>query len=333
MSAREIRVVFPALALAVLVIFAEFSWLRNRHQAEHVAWANERVEQKIAAARGHLSKQHWNEAIHELEDALDVEEATNRDAIAPVLEQARRGQAEALLDAAGIALEHRRPKEALRLLRAYLAHPQAGSPDRARLLRDDLERAFSEDEAVQLPSRLSDEALAVFAETGQLTVDDGLHTEATRFFFRETLRRNVVQERRKRKAQHEVARLSEKRLAAEQTRRIVRLRVTPAFLSLSTFLTRAQEQLREQQQLLSRQQAELADLFRALGVNSAVEQQQIRADLLDRQTFADMRKQVERKRSEVKDAFRDEPGFNRADAELFDLLVDQEVDNLLKMLP
>jgi hypothetical protein len=329
----RLRIVILIVVFAVLLILVECTWLQRRRQAQRIAWANAQVEQKVAAARIHLQEQHWNEAIRELEDALDVEGATNGNIVDPVLEKARRGQAEALLDAASIALAHRRPDDALRLLRAYLAHPQAGRLDRACLLRDDLERALSDDEAMRLLMRLSDEALTLFAEKGQLTVDDGLHTEATRLFFQETLRRNVAKERQKRQAQREVARLSEERRAAEQARRIARLRKAPAFHSLSTFLAQMQEQLRDQQLRALRQKAELERLFQILGVNDAVEQEQIRADLLDRQTPADIREQIERKRTEVKHTYRDDPQFHRANGALFDQLVDQEVDKFLKMLP
>jgi hypothetical protein len=329
----RVRIHAPTLVLAALLILVECAWLQGRRQAQRIAWANEQVEQKIAAARLQLHKQHWNDAIRELEDARDVEGATNGNLIDPVWEEARRGQAEALLDAVGIALTHRHPGDALRLLRAYLAHPQAGRLDRARLLFDELERALSDDEAAQLLATLSDEALTVFVEKGQLTVEDGPHTETIRAFFQETLRRNVAKEMRKREAQREVARLTEEHRAADRTRRIARLRNSPAFHSLSTFLAQTQEQFREQQQLASRQEAELENLFRGLGVKDAAEQEQIRTDLLDRQTPSRIREQIERKRAELKRAYRNDTQFHRADGELFDQLVDQEVDKFLKMLP
>jgi hypothetical protein len=320
------------MMLAALLILAEYKWLRGRQQEQSIARANQRVQDKIAAARVHLAEQHWDKAIRQLEDALDVEEATNRDSVIPVLDEARRGQAEGLWDAAGIALAHRRTADALRLLRAYLAHPQAGHLDRARSMRDEIERALSDDEAARFLARLSDEALTVFAEKGQLTVDDSMQTTATRAIFQETLRRNVPAEWRKREAQREVARLTAERRAAEHARRIARLRATPAFHSLSTFLAQKREQLRDQQQLASRQDAEFTALFRQLGVNDAAEQEQIRSDLLDHQAPADIREQIERKRAEVKHAYRKGPEFNPVDAELFDLLVDQEVNHALKML-
>jgi hypothetical protein len=331
MSARSIpwKIVVPSLVLAALLIFAEYTWLREHQQAKRIARANQLVEDKIATARGYLREQHWNEAIRELGCALEVEGATNGDTVHPLLEEARRGQAEALLDAAGIALSYGRLEDAQRLLRAYLAHPQAVRLDQARLLRDDLERALSDEEAARLLARLSDEALRIFADKGQLTVDDGLHTEAARFFFQETLRRNMAKETRRREAQREVARLTAERQAAEHARRIARLRATPAFHSLSSFLSRTREQLRDQQQLASRQEAELRVLFQQFGVKDPAEQEQIRADLLDRRTPADLREQIERKRTEVKRAYRNEPQFNRADGKLFDQLVDQEVDKFL----
>ena len=327
------KIVIPSMVFAALLVLAEFVWLRGRQQAQRTARANEQVEEKIASARSLLREQHWNEAIHELESALDVEGATNGDTVYPLLNEARRGQAEALLDAAGIALAHRRVDDAQRLLRAYLAHSHAGRLDSARLLRDDLERALSDDEASRLLARLSEEELSVLAEKGQLTVDDGLHTEATRFFFQETLRRNVAKELRKRDAQREVARKTAFRRAAERARRIERLRSTSAFQSLATFLDRTLKQLHEQQQLASRQEAELRELFQALDVNDVEEQEKLRAGLLERPPQTNIREQIEHKRAEVKRAYRTEPGFSRSDGELFDRLVDQEVGRFLKTLP
>ncbi|HZV05916.1 MAG TPA: hypothetical protein VE999_12630 [Gemmataceae bacterium] len=326
------KILVGTTALAALLILAEYRWLRGRQQAQSIAWANQQVQDKIAAARVHLAEQKWDKAIRQLEDALDVEEATIRDTVIPVLEEARRGQAEGLWDAAGIALAHRRIGDALRLLRVYLAHPHAGHLDRARSLRDEIERALSDDEAARFLARLSDETLAVFAEKGQLTVDDGMLTAATRALFQESLRRNVPAEWRKREAQREVARLTAERRAAQRARRIAHLRATPAFHSLTAFLDQMHQQLRDQQQLASRQDAEFTALFRQLGVTDPAEKEQIRSDLLDHQSPAAIQEQIERKRSEVKHAYRKEPEFNPSDGELFDQLVDQEVDKTLKML-
>jgi hypothetical protein len=172
-------------------------------------------------------------------------------------------------------------------------------------------------------AHLSDEALSVFEKSGQLVEEDGLHTTKAREIFKDTLRRNLASEQRKREARREIERLAVERRAMEQAQRIARLRDTPAFRDLSAFIARTREQSRD------RQEADLDQLFQQLGVNDATEQAAIRADLRgDNERAA----AVDRKRAEVKRAYRASPHFNAADAELFDQLVDQELDKLLKML-
>jgi hypothetical protein len=327
------KMLLVTIALAGVLIGVEFVWLRWRQEARTAAWANEQVREQIAAARAHLAEQHWDEAIRHLEDALTEEKSTNRAEILPVLEEAQRGQAEAMLASAGVAARHKNTADALRLLHAYLAHPQATHLDRARQLRDDLERALSDEEAARLLARLSDEALAIFAEQGQMTESDGLHTAAHAVFV-DTLRRNVPHELRKRAARREVARLSEERHAAERARRIARLRGTPSFQSLTAFLERTREEFRTQQQLGQRQDKELGELFQELGVNDAAEKERFRSDLLGRESPADFRVLMERQRAESKRAYRNSADFRAADQELFEQLVDQELDKLLrKILP
>lgn len=327
------KFVATAIVLAVLLLAAECVWLCERRRVRNVAWANEQVQEKMAAARVHLAEQHWPEAIQQLADALDVPKATHRGEVLAVLEEARRGQAETLLEAAGLAVAHRQTAEALHLLHAYLTSPHAEHPDRARLLRDDLERALSDDEASHLLARLSDEALTVFLDKGQLAEDDGLHTSATRAIFQETLRRNAAKEVQRREARREVARLTELRRAADQERRRAHLRAAPAFQALKAFLAQTLEESRAAQKLVQEQEAELSKLFQQLGINDAAEQEKFRADFLSRNKPANFREQVERKRTEVKRSFRDAPEFQADDRQLFEQLVDQEVDAFLKMLP
>lgn len=318
--------------LALVLLVSEYCWLRARREAAAMAQANEGVADKIATARAHLALQHWDEAIHHLEDALAMEKATNRDEARPVLAQARQGQADALLDAAGSAILRKDSARAFRLLRAYLAHPSAADPDRARRLREDLERATSDDEAVQMLEHLSDEALEIFARRGQLTEDDGLHTVGARAIFQDTLRRHLPKELRKRAAQREIERLAAERRAAQRARQIARLRQTPAFRSLSAFAAQTLAQLREQEQSAQQQETALALLFQQFRVNDPAEQRAIRADLLERGDRNDLAKSVDRKRAEVKRAYRSSPEYDAADHGLFDQLVDRELDNLLTAL-
>lgn len=327
------KILLITITLAGVLIGVEFVWLRGRQEARTTAWANEQVREKIDVARAYLAEQHWDEAIRHLEDALAEEQATNRAEVHPVLEEAHRGQAETMLEAAGVAARHKNTADALRLLHAYLTHPQATHLDRARQLRDELERALSDEEAARLLAQLSDEVLTLFAEQRQLTESDGLHTAAAHAVFVDTLRRNVPHELQKRAARREVARLSEERRAAERTRRIARLRDTPSFQSLIAFLEQTREEFRTQHQLGQRQEQELGELFQELGVNDAAEKERFRSDLLGRESLVDFRTIVERKRAESKRTYRNSTDFQAADQELFDQLVDQEVDKLLKMLP
>jgi hypothetical protein len=320
---RHSWIVFIAFVLAIGFILTEYSWLRARRAAQIIARANERVEDEIETARAHLAAQHWDEAILHLEDALAVDRATNHAEARPVLDEARRGQADALLEAAGLAVAHKDAAGALRLLHAYLAHPHATNPERARLLRDDLARATSDDEAAHLLARLSDEALGVFEKRGQLVEEDGLHTATAREIFKDTLQRNLARELRKREARREIERLATERRAVEHAQRIARLRDTPAFRELSAFIARTLEQSRD------RQEADLDQLFQQFGVNDAAEQAAIRADL---RGDSERAAAVDRKRAEIKRTYRASPHFNAADAELFDQLVDQELDKLLKVL-
>ena len=330
-SPRRAWIISATAALAVALIATEYLWLRARREAWKTAVANERVAEQIATARARMAAQHWDEAIRHLEDALAVDQATNRDEAHPLLEEARREQADSLLDAAGLALAHKDSDGALHLLRAYLAHPQATKLDRARLLRDDLDRAVSDDEATRLLAHLSDDALNLFAKRGQLTEADGIHTTAAREIFKDTLRRNLTREVRKREARREIERLADQRRADERVQRIAQLRETPAFRDLSTFITQMREQSRDREETARRREAELKQLFDQLKVNDPAEQAEIRADLLGKDKRA-APAAVERKRTEIKRAYRASPQFNAADGELFDRLVDEELDKLLKML-
>ncbi|HEY7427674.1 MAG TPA: hypothetical protein VH682_25815 [Gemmataceae bacterium] len=321
------------LILAGGLLLAEYLWLRARHTAQTLAQANERVGDEIETARAHLAVQHWDEAVRHLEDALAVDRATNRAEVRPLLDEARRGQADALLEAAGLAVAHKDSAGALRLLHAYLAHPHAKDPERARLLSDDLARATSDDEAARLLARLSDDALNLFEKRGQLVEEDGIHLASARTIFKDTLRRNLTRELQRREVRREVERLTAERRAAERARRIARLRDTPVFRELSAFIAQTLEQSRDRQELARRQEVDLGQLFQQLGVNDPAEQAQIRADLMGREERSGITASVERKRAEIKRAYRASPEFREADGELFDRQVDQELDKLLKMLP
>jgi hypothetical protein len=328
---RPSRISVIVLLLLISLLAAEYVWLRARQDRWAVAQANERVEAKVETARAHLVAQHWDEAIRHLEDALTVERATNRDEARPLLDQARCGQADALLEAARLAIARRDSADALRLLRAYAVHPQATELERARLLNNELRRATDHEEAVRLLARLSDDALALFAQQGQLTEDGEWHTEGIREVFKDTVNRRLPQELKRRQAKQEFERRTAERRAAERERRIARLRETPTFRDVVAFAAQTRDAYREQQQLSERQQMDLRQLFRQLGVKDPQEQAAIRADLMGGDTLATLRKSIERKRAEFKRSFRAAPDFTEGDRPLFDQLVDAELNPLVAL--
>jgi hypothetical protein len=339
-SSRQPRSQTWAFRIAILggiaLLIGEFSYLRlrqiSREEARAVASANDLVAAKIETARAHIALQHWDQAIRHLEDALALEWATNRDEARSLLEQAQKGQADALLDAAGTAIAHKDSLAALRLLHAYLAHPRAGKPDRAESLCEELEYAASDEEAARRLEHLSDDALALFQESGLLTEETSIRTAAVQEIFKETLRRNLGKELERRQAKCEAERRAAERRAAERARQTARLRNTPTFRALSAFISQTLVQARDRRELARRQEAALLQLFQQLGVSDPDEQAKVRANLMDGDGLNGIAESVDHQRTEIKRAYRASPEFDEADRGLFDELVDQELDNLLKVL-
>jgi hypothetical protein len=324
------RKVIVALLGCLTLAGGEYWYLHQRQEEQAVALANEVVAAKMEAARAHMARDHWNEAILALTEARAAHKATTHDQIDALLTTARQGQAAALLQAAEAAVAGKDAAAALRLLREYLDHPNATQPERATRLRDEIERAVSREKAVALLAGLSDDDLALFAEQGQLAETDDIRTEGVREIFKDTLRKNLDREQQKRQAKRDRERLAAERLAAERARQVARLRDTPAFRGLIAFVARTRAQHREREELARRQKMAMAQLFRQLNVNDPAEQEKIRADLEGRGDTRAIIDAVDKKRAEVKRAYRDSADFNPADRALFDQLVDQELDALLK---
>ncbi len=113
---------------------------------------------------------------------------------------------------------------------------------------------------------------------------------------------------------------------------MARLRNTPTFRALSTFASQTLSQAHDRQQLARRQEAALTQLFQQLGVNDRDEQAKIRANLLERNGPDPLAEAVEHQRTEAKRTYRAAPEFEESNRELFDQLVDRELDELLKAL-
>jgi hypothetical protein len=325
-----------AILLGIALLIGEFSYLLSRQisreEARAIASADELVAARTETARAHMALQRWDQAVYHLKEALAQERATNRDETRSLLEQAQKGQADALFDAAGIAIAHKDASAALRLLRAYLAHPRASKTERAEMLCEEIAFAASDEEAARRLEHLSEDALALFRERGHLAEDDGIRTVGVREIFKETLRRNLGKELEKRQAKREASRRIAQRRAIERGLQTARLRNTPTFRELSTFVSRTVVQARERKELARRQEAALAQLFQQLGVNDPDEQAKVRASLLERNGPDSLTESVERQRTETKRAYRASPEFEEPNRELFENLVDRELDELLKAL-
>lgn len=326
------RIALLAFALGLGLVIAEYRYLHARRESQAIAWANERVADLMATARAHLDARHWNEAIRHLEDALTIDNATNRDEANLLLLQVRQNQADALFDAAKTAVAGKDAAASLRLLQAYIAHPHAAHPDRARHLCDELERATSDAEADHLLARLSDDALKRFETHGQLNGEDGMKTAGTRAIFHDTLRRRMTDEMGRRQSKREAARLAEERRASERTQRIAQLRKTPAFRAATSFAGRIRKSLDERRKLTERQEAALGVLLRQLQVNDPSEEAKFRGNLLEADDRSELAEAVNRQRAESKRAFRAAPERNAGDNVLFDRLVDRELDELLEAI-
>jgi hypothetical protein len=321
-----------ALAGAAALLFGEFLYLQRRQEERAAAWVDQVVAARAEAARAHLARGDWDEALRLLRDALAVDGARDRDALHPLVRQAGEGQAGALLESARAALARRDVGRARDFLRAYAAHAHAPDPAAAARLRADLDRATDDGEARRLLGRLSDESLAFLAAGGPPVEGDWDGDEAVRPVFVDTLRRNLAGEQRRREARREAGRLEALRREEERARREARLRGTPLFRRLLAFTASARARLAEEEQLALRRGQALDQLFRQLDVQSPAERDRIRAGLTAdrraaREAFAEA---VNRTRAEFKQAFRRSDDFSPDDAGAFDHLVDRELDALLR---
>src|SRR5689334_14752401 len=147
--ARTVIACAVLVAVGLLVLAAEFWCLHLRRQAQAAAAADEEVAARVEAARAHLKRREWDEAARLLEEALAVERATATEEARSVLLEARRGQADALLDGARAAARARDVPQALDLLAKYLTHPQAADREAATRLHVAINGAMSGPEAVR----------------------------------------------------------------------------------------------------------------------------------------------------------------------------------------
>jgi hypothetical protein len=295
------------VAVGLLGLVAECRALYRRHQAQVAATADAEVAARVETARAHLQRREWDEAARLLEEALAVPDATATEEARQLLLQARRGQADLLLDGARAAAGARDVRRALDLLAAYLAHPQAADRESAARLEAAISQALSDPEAIHYLAGLSDEVLARLAQ-GDVPQDAA--DPAVRDLFADTLRPHLPQE---------LARRAQ--LRAARARREEQLRQSPAFRELARFVRAELRDRQAREELAHKQARALALLPAQLKLTDPAELERLRTGGEREETQA----RVARKRDEARRAFRGEPGHDAADSEAFDRLVDQEL--------
>lgn len=304
-----------ALALVVAVL----SWSKSRLRARAEAWANETVAARVGEARVELELGHRAAALALLQEALALEQATERDEALELLADIQRAEAVELLKAVEAALEVKAAARALELLQSYLDHPHAEKHDRALALRAELIRATSDDDAVVFLRGLPDATLVAFAKGETLPEVEQLADPRARAHYRDTLHRHLPAEWQRREQAF--------------ARHLERVRSAPVFRELLEFvaLTRRQhgggrDTAREDQRLLGY-------LFDEFGVTDPTQRHALANDLGGgRRAMAGIEEAISQKRANAKERFRTYPDFDRADWELFDRAVDWELDQLLAEL-
>jgi hypothetical protein len=306
--------------VGLVLIGGEVCYLEAGRRRDAEQGANEAVSQKIADAQDRAARHRWNEADDLLKNALATEGATDFGEARPLLEQVRRCRAAALLEAAKGALQDKNTDQVLIFLQTYLADP-GGTDD----LRSEIELATSADKAAELLRRQPDELLAAFAAGGRLAAVDQVEDDTLREVYRLTLRGQLAKEEQRRADLRLAQAETERRLKEEEARRETRIRGTPAFRELQTFtdLTR-KGRVGADPQLFSY-------LLKELKVTDRREQDKVLAELTGRGAATPtLEKSVAERRTALKVRFRSDPNFDAADQEVFDRIVDRELDALLR---
>lgn len=348
---------------ALLLIFWIWGTLEAQRRAGLEHWANEAVFDHVRSAEQHLADRHWDRAIDHLEEALTIPRATDLAQARALLAQAKKAQCEGLLEAALTAIRQHELDQARSSLQDYLTHPLAAQPGRARRLRDELNKATSDEQAAALLERLSTPALAAFTKDGTPEAVDGIRHESLKEVYRETLQRNLVRERHRREeaemrrfAQREAERqakdekvqralakrlLEEQRVQKERARQLDRIEATPVYRELTDYLALVRKQgAKFRAPVGDDDHRLLASLVGDPGKLSEADKAQLRETLARRlagvkpqEGFArwkdDVELNVSSRRAVFKERFRAYQEFDKADRELFEKTVDRELDALL----
>ncbi len=217
--------------------------------------------------------------------------------------------------------------------------------------------------AAALLKKLPNEALAAFAQDGLDAEVSRLGREPLQPVYRETLLRNLAREQERRevealemRARREAEQrakddeerrrlekrfLEEQRAKKEREGRLARIRTTPVYRELTEYLALVRKQHRNFRQATPDDDRRLlAALLTGPGQRTPEERVRVLAELKQRlavprsydhfdQWKDGVEAAVSSKRALFKERFHAYPGFTRADWDLFDPLVDKELDQLL----
>jgi len=323
--------IMGAVGLVLVVAVAwSLEWKRRSAAEER---ANQAVAGWVEAAREPMAHRDWDRAVELLERALKTENATRFGDAPALLLQARQGQADTILEAAEAAVERQDSAQALRLLHAYLASPDATKQAGALLLQKEVKLAASDEKAIALLSRLPDEALASLDRGGTPPGIEGVGHPAVRKMYLRRLLRHLPREQQRRVAAARRARTKQlaeaRRARQERERRMARIRGTPVFRELTEFVALVEKQHRGRE--TSADDRELLNAALAeLEVTDPRERDKLVQDEGAGQQVQDrMEERISQKRANVKERFRSYQDFDRADRQLFDRAVDEALDRLL----
>lgn len=326
-----VAVGFGVLALIAVLIGGVWWSMHAQAEANAVVWANQLSAARMDTARAHMSQNRWDDAVRTLQEALAIDRITCREEIAAELARAESGQADALLLSAREATLHREPDRARRLLLAYRRHPRCSDGAAALALEEEIDHALSDAEARRWLRQLSEAALAQLSGPDAPIEKVDLKEAGARLLFLDTARKHLPAELRRRQGLHQAALQEEANRQAQRRRQEARLRNTAEFRRLAAFVADSRKQYRQQQQLAQQQERALQLLYRQLKITAADEQQRLRRELI---VEGGLQRSLEDalavRRGQAKQECRRSGAYSAADINVFDELVDREVDALLR---
>jgi hypothetical protein len=331
------------MAVVGLLVIGGLAWtLEMDRQEAVIAEANDAVAGQVEAARTLIAHHQWDEAIAALQKALTTPDATELDGARVLLREARHSQAKAILAAAEAAIQHADAAGARKLLQDYLAHPLAAEKSKALRVIDEINLVLSDSRAVALLHKLSAPAFAAFAKGGELADTSQVRNPYLRDMYVATLRRGLAKAQEMREAERLA---QEKRLREEHDRRVARARTAPAFREVQELAARTRARDKRNRELMADYDGKLieatgavltaadANARQALQQDAArVKAQQGNARAAIEQWKEQVEEQISKTRASVKERIRSYKEFADADCQVFNALVDAELDALLKDL-